>query len=161
MTAVDLASNHGQHTATFCGLALSTGDFVVTLDDDMQQSPDEIARLIEKAEAGHDLVCGQFRRTGAPIRRFGSWTIGLLDRLLLDKPAGFVFSSFRLMRRDVVDRRVAMAGTTRTCAAYSCAVHQIPPTPRSSTGQGQWVRVATTQSRSRVSECACSGRTGN
>jgi glycosyltransferase involved in cell wall biosynthesis len=104
VTAVDLASNHGQHTATLCGLTLTTGDFVVTLDDDMQQPPGEIARLIEKADEGHDLVCGRFRRTGPPLRRFGSFTIALLDRWLFNKPDGFVFSSFRLMRRDVVQR---------------------------------------------------------
>jgi glycosyltransferase involved in cell wall biosynthesis len=110
VTAVDLAANHGQHTATFCGLTLSTGHFVVSLDDDMQQPPGEIARLIEKAEEGYDLVCGRFRRTGAPLRRFGSWTIGLLDRWLFHKPAGFVFSSFRLMRRDVVERLCTYQG---------------------------------------------------
>ena len=104
VTAIDLASNYGQHTATFCGLARTTGDFVVTLDDDLQQPPDEIARLIEKAEEGHDLVCGRYRQAGAPVRRLGSWTIGLLDRWLFHKPEGFVFTSFRLMRRDVVER---------------------------------------------------------
>jgi glycosyltransferase involved in cell wall biosynthesis len=104
VTAIDLADNYGQHTATFCGLARTTGDFVVTLDDDLQQPPDEIARLIEKAGEGHDLVCGRFRRSGAPVRQLGSWTIGLLDRWLFHKPRGFVFTSFRLMRRDVVDR---------------------------------------------------------
>jgi glycosyltransferase involved in cell wall biosynthesis len=104
VTAVDLVSNYGQHTATFCGLTLTAGDFVVTLDDDLQQPPCEIARLIEKAEEGHDLVCGRYRRVGAPVRRLGSWAIGLLDRWLFHKPASFVFSSFRLMRRDVVER---------------------------------------------------------
>ena len=103
VTAVDLVSNCGQHTATFCGLSLTEGDFVVTLDDDLQQPPDEIARLIEKAEEGYDLVCGRYRRVGA-VRRLGGWTIELLDRWLFHKPAGFVFSSFRLMRRDVVER---------------------------------------------------------
>jgi glycosyltransferase involved in cell wall biosynthesis len=110
VTAVDLASNRGQHTATFCGLTLTKGDFVVTLDDDMQQPPGEIARLIEKAGEEHDLVCGRFLRAGAPMRRLGSWIIGLLDRWLFHKPGGFVFSSFRLMRRDVVERLCAYRG---------------------------------------------------
>ena len=109
VTAIDLASNYGQHTATFCGLALTTGDFVVTLDDDLQQPPGEIGRLIEKAEEGHDLVCGRWQ-AGAPARRLGSWTIGLLDRWLFHKPDGFVFTGFRLMRRDVVDRLCGYRG---------------------------------------------------
>jgi glycosyltransferase involved in cell wall biosynthesis len=104
VTAIDLASNYGQHTATFCGLIRTKGDFVITQDDDLQQPPDEIARLIEKAEEGHDLVCGRFRQARVPVRRLGSWTIGLLDRWLFDKPKGFVFTSFRLIRREVVGR---------------------------------------------------------
>jgi glycosyltransferase involved in cell wall biosynthesis len=107
VTAIDLASNHGQHAATLFGLARTTGDFVVTLDDDLQQPPDQIARLIEQAEKGHDLVCGQFRQAGTPLRRLGSRTVGLLDRWLFHKPQGFVFTSVRLMRREVVDRLCA------------------------------------------------------
>ena len=38
------------------------------------------------------------------MRRLGSWTVGLLDGWLFHKPDSFTFSSFRLMRRDVVER---------------------------------------------------------
>jgi polyisoprenyl-phosphate glycosyltransferase len=104
VTAIDLAANHGQHAATMFGLARTTGDFVITLDDDMQQPPDQIARLVEQAEEGDDLVCGRYRQTRTPVRWLGSRTIGLLDRWLFHKPHGFVFTSFRLMRREVVER---------------------------------------------------------
>jgi glycosyltransferase involved in cell wall biosynthesis len=104
VTAISLAANRGQHTATLCGIAHATGAFVVTLDDDLQQPPAEIARLIEKAEEGHDLVCGRFRQDRGTVRRIASWVVGSLDRALFRKPGGFVFTSFRLLRRDVVDR---------------------------------------------------------
>lgn len=104
VTAVDLTANRGQHTATLCGLARSTGAAVITLDDDLQQPPGEIARLIEKYADGHDLVCGRFVQHRGAVRRLGSWTVALLDRWLFDTPRGFVFTSFRLMRRDVVER---------------------------------------------------------
>jgi glycosyltransferase involved in cell wall biosynthesis len=104
VTAIDLASNYGQHAATFYGLTLTTGDIVITLDDDLQQPPGEIARLIEKSEEGYDLVCGRFLRTRGAVRGLASGTIGLVDRWLFDRPRDFVFTSFRLMRRDVVER---------------------------------------------------------
>ncbi len=104
VTAIDLASNRGQHTATLCGLARTTGDAIITLDDDLQQPPGEIARLIEKYDEGHDLVCGRFLQHRGAVRRLGSWTIGLIDRWLFHRPTAFVFTSFRLMRRDVVER---------------------------------------------------------
>jgi glycosyltransferase involved in cell wall biosynthesis len=141
VTAVDLASNQGQHAATFCGFTLTTGDFVISLDDDLQQPPAEIARLIEKAEEGHDLVCGRFLRTGPRTRRLGSWMIGLLDRWLFHKPDGFVFSSFRLMRRDVVERMCDypvrdpyLRGLLVLCASHPANVwveHRARPVGRS------------------------------
>jgi hypothetical protein len=129
VTAIDLTANHGQHAATWCGLARASGDFIVTLDDDLQYPPEEIARLIEKADEGHDLVCGRFRHAGAPARSLASWTVGLLDRWLFHRPEGFVFTSFRLMRRDVVvrlcDYRLRdpyLRGVLVRCAASPCNV---------------------------------------
>jgi glycosyltransferase involved in cell wall biosynthesis len=58
VTAIDLAPTTGS-TPHIVRLTRTTGDFVITLDDDLQQPPDEIARLIEKAGEGHDLVCGR------------------------------------------------------------------------------------------------------
>jgi glycosyltransferase involved in cell wall biosynthesis len=102
--AIDLAVNRGQHTATLYGLTLATGEWVITLDDDLQQPPGEIARLIEKAGEGHDLVCGRFLRSRGVFRAIASRTIGLVDQLFFGRPRNFVFTSFRLMRRDVVER---------------------------------------------------------
>ena len=39
--------NFGQHKATLCGLKYSKGDFVITMDDDLQHPPEEIPTLIE------------------------------------------------------------------------------------------------------------------
>lgn len=157
LTAVDLASNHGQHAATMFGLARTTGDFVVTLDDDLQQPPDEIARLVEQAEQGHDLVCGRFRQARTPLRWFGSRTVGLLDRWLFHKPQGFVFTSFRLMRREVVDRVCGyrlrdpyLRGLLVRCAsrpANAWVEHRPRPVGRSGYGAIKIARFGITMAR--------------
>jgi undecaprenyl-phosphate 4-deoxy-4-formamido-L-arabinose transferase len=53
--------NFGQHAAILAGFERSTGDVVITLDADLQNPPEEIARLIEAVRAGHDYV-GTIRR---------------------------------------------------------------------------------------------------
>ena len=48
--------NFGQHAAVTAGFAASRGAFVVTLDADLQNPPEEIPRLVAEFEKGHDLV---------------------------------------------------------------------------------------------------------
>ncbi|SVE50786.1 uncharacterized protein METZ01_LOCUS503640, partial [marine metagenome] len=79
--AIDFLKNYGQHTANFCGFKESTGDYVITLDDDLQNPPEEIIHLIKKAEEeNYDLVIGQFEKKRHPFyRRLGSYLIGKLN----------------------------------------------------------------------------------
>jgi len=51
-----LNRNYGQHSAIMAGFAQTRGDIVVTLDADLQNPPEEIARLVAKAEEGFDVV---------------------------------------------------------------------------------------------------------
>src|SRR5580658_7301168 len=49
-------ANFGQHSAVMAGLAYARGDYVVTLDADLQNPPEEISKLVEKLEEGYDYV---------------------------------------------------------------------------------------------------------
>lgn len=55
---VNLSRNYGQHNATLCGLRLAKFDVSVTMDDDLQQPPKEIPKLLEKLDEGWDVVYG-------------------------------------------------------------------------------------------------------
>ncbi len=46
--------NFGQHKATLCGMVYSKGEFVVTMDDDLQHPPEEIPKLFEALNEDHD-----------------------------------------------------------------------------------------------------------
>ena len=108
IVAVDLLRNYGQHTAVLCGLRHSVGDYAVTLDDDLQNPPEEIRHLIAKAAEGHDLVFGRFRTKRHPWhRRIGTSLVGVLNRRIFGKPADLVLTNFRLIRRDVIERMCA------------------------------------------------------
>lgn len=105
VVAINLLKNYGQHNANMCGLRATTGDYVVTLDDDLQNPPEEIDRLLEVAQDGHDVVFARFKQKQASgFRRLGSWMIGLMNRRIFGQPRDLVVSNFRILRRDVVDR---------------------------------------------------------
>jgi len=105
VVALDLLRNYGQHHANLAGLRESTGDFVITMDDDLQNPPDQLLLLIDKALEGHDVVFGRFERKQARgYRRIGSRLINVINRRVFEQPRGLAVSNFRILRRDVVER---------------------------------------------------------
>src|SRR5687767_1318638 len=105
IVALNLLKNYGQHHANLAGLREATGDYVITMDDDLQNPPDQALVLIEKAMQGHDVVFGRLERKQAPgYRRIGSKLINVVNRRVFAQPPGLAVSNFRILRRDVVDR---------------------------------------------------------
>lgn len=56
VVAVQLSRNFGQHPAVLAGFSVVRGRWVITLDADLQNPPEEIPRLLESLRAGHDVV---------------------------------------------------------------------------------------------------------
>jgi glycosyltransferase involved in cell wall biosynthesis len=105
VVALNLLQNYGQHHANLAGLRESSGDFVITLDDDLQNPPDQALVLIDEAMNGWDVVFGRFeRKQTARYRRLGSWLISMINRRVFGQPSNLAVSNFRILRRDVVDR---------------------------------------------------------
>ena len=59
ITGVKFSRNFGQHNAISAGLAIAKGDWVVVMDCDLQDQPEEIPKLFAKAQEGFDIVVGQ------------------------------------------------------------------------------------------------------
>ena len=103
--AINLLRNYGQHNANFCGFLHSSGDYVITMDDDLQNPPEEIIHLISKAHEGYDLVIGRFKeKKHSFYRRVGSILVGAINRRIFHKDKDLVLTNFRIIRRDVVER---------------------------------------------------------
>ncbi|MGD8406902.1 MAG: glycosyltransferase family 2 protein [Anaerolineales bacterium] len=59
---IDLMRNYGQHNATLCGVREARYEVIVIMDDDLQNPPREIPKLLEKLAEGYDVVYGVSRR---------------------------------------------------------------------------------------------------
>jgi undecaprenyl-phosphate 4-deoxy-4-formamido-L-arabinose transferase len=103
VTGLRLTRNFGQHNATVCGFRHATGEFVVTIDEDLQFPPEEIGKLIDcTLHQVADVVYGvPERRRHSWWRRLGSRLVMIVPRLVMKVP--FDISSFRLIRRPIAD----------------------------------------------------------
>jgi glycosyltransferase involved in cell wall biosynthesis len=59
---INLMRNYGQHNALLCGIRNARYDVIVTMDDDLQHPPEEIAKLVDKLCEGYDVVYGSPRK---------------------------------------------------------------------------------------------------
>ena len=50
--------NYGQHNALLCGIRYANYELIVTLDDDLQNPPEEISKMLDKLKQGYDVVYG-------------------------------------------------------------------------------------------------------
>lgn len=104
---VRLSKNYGQHNAVFCGMKFAEGDFIITIDDDLQLLPEEIPNLINKQiETGADLVYGIFnKKQHAFYRRVGSSYMKKAGKIISNAPGKG--SSFRLITKDLIEKILA------------------------------------------------------
>ena len=97
-----LRMNAGQHNALMAGFAQARGAIVVTMDDDLQHSPDDIAALLAELAQGRDVVYARFKQ-----RKHAAWKVAgskLNDRVasfLMQKPRGLYLSPFRAMSAEI------------------------------------------------------------
>ncbi len=63
---IHLSRNYGQHNAILCGIRVARYETIITMDDDLQNPPEEIPKLLEKLNEGYDVVYGrpQFEQHG-------------------------------------------------------------------------------------------------
>ncbi len=107
-----LAKNFGEHNAVMAGLRLSRGGYVVIMDDDMQNLPEDAVRLYEEAKAkDFDVVYAVYpRKMHSFFRNLGSGFNGLVANLLLDKPKDLYLCSFKAMSARLVREMIKYDG---------------------------------------------------
>jgi undecaprenyl-phosphate 4-deoxy-4-formamido-L-arabinose transferase len=103
VTLVEHARNYGEHNAVMTGLRVARGDFIITMDDDLQNPPEEVVRLYDHTRlGGWDVVYTRYaEKKHHWFRNLGSRFANQVADQLLDKPRGLYLCSFRCMSRMV------------------------------------------------------------
>jgi len=106
IVAIKLTRNFGQHPAVLCGLANSSGDYMLTIDADLQNPPEELFKLIEPAvENNLDLIFAKFtKKQHAFYRNLGSKVISRLNEIIFGKPKNLNISNVRIMSKELVTK---------------------------------------------------------
>jgi undecaprenyl-phosphate 4-deoxy-4-formamido-L-arabinose transferase len=99
---IRLMRNFGQHNALMCGFTHCRGQFILTIDDDLQNPPEEIPKLIAALDEGYDVVYGvATEKKHHPVRNFGSSIIKSFYQRTFNSKARV--TSFRIIRRRVIE----------------------------------------------------------
>jgi undecaprenyl-phosphate 4-deoxy-4-formamido-L-arabinose transferase len=112
MVYAEHGRNFGEHNAVMTGLRYAKGDYVITMDDDLQNPVDEVIRMYDHARNNDwDVVYSRYAVTQqVGWRRAGSRFANRVADWLLDKPPGLYLSSFRCMSAFVVEAVTKYAG---------------------------------------------------
>ncbi|PKB88118.1 undecaprenyl-phosphate 4-deoxy-4-formamido-L-arabinose transferase [Ewingella americana] len=104
IVAVLLNRNYGQHSAIMAGFNHVSGDLVITLDADLQNPPEEIPRLVAKADEGYDVV-GTVRanRRDSWFRKSASKLINMMIQRATGKSMGDYGCMLRAYRRHIIE----------------------------------------------------------
>jgi glycosyltransferase involved in cell wall biosynthesis len=112
ITYINLRKNFGEFNAVMCGLSHVEGHYAIILDDDFQNPPSEIIKLIDEAERGdYDVVYSQYdQKKHSLFRNFGSRILNFLISNLLGKPKDLYLSSFKLISKEIIDEIIKYKG---------------------------------------------------
>jgi polyisoprenyl-phosphate glycosyltransferase len=100
---IQLMRNYGQHNALMCGFRHARGEYIITIDDDLQNPPEEIPKLLDAIRAGqYDLVYGVYSSKKHSLwRNAGSALVNAFYRVVFQNAV--TISSFRAIHRPLVE----------------------------------------------------------
>ena len=101
---ISLARNHGQHNALLCGMREATGAVILTIDDDLQNRPEDAPALIARLQQGYDVVYGFPRQQQwGLLRNVASRVTKLVLQGAMGARTASMVSGFRAIRAEVLD----------------------------------------------------------
>ncbi|VVB88551.1 Glycosyltransferase AglD [uncultured archaeon] len=98
---IQFSRNFGQHASTICGISKANGDWIVTIDDDLEHMPEDIPAMYAKAQEGYDLVYGIYnQRTHSKWRNITSDIARKLFRIAIPN-LNHEYTSLRIIKKNI------------------------------------------------------------
>ena len=111
---INLSRNFGQHYAITAGLSESKGEWIVVMDCDLQDRPEEIPNLYRKAQEGYDSVFAQrVERRDKFTKRLSSTLFNAVFAFLTDQEQDKTVGNFGIYSRQVIDAVLSMGDSVR------------------------------------------------
>lgn len=111
---INLSRNFGQHYAITAGLTESTGEWVVVMDCDLQDRPEEIPNLYRKVQEGYDTVFAQrIERKDGFLKRLSSTLFNATFAFLTDQEQDKTVGNFGIYHRQVINAVLSMGDSVR------------------------------------------------
>ncbi|HVQ55026.1 MAG TPA: glycosyltransferase family 2 protein [Thermoanaerobaculia bacterium] len=99
LRGLNLMRNYGQHNALLAGIRAARGSVIVTIDDDLQHSPEDIPRLLAELERGADVVYGTTSKMPHSLfRNVASWVTKIALQKTMGAATARKVSAFRAFR---------------------------------------------------------------
>lgn len=107
-----LRRNFGEHNAVMCALNMSMGDCAVIMDDDFQNPPEEVPKLVDALyNEDHDVVYTRYEKKKHNFfRNLGSRFNDRVATWLLNKPPDLYLSSFKALKKSLVAEIIKYKG---------------------------------------------------
>ena len=133
VTVVKLSRNYGRTDALAAGFEHATGDYVITMDGDLQHDPGDIPLFLEKIDEGYDVVCGwRMERPGDSLlakrvpSRVANWVMAKMSGVPIHDFGG----GFKAWRRELI-RQLPLYGEMQRfipalAAEYGAKICEVP-----------------------------------
>jgi len=102
---ISFSKNFGQHNALMAGIKVAAGDYIISMDDDLQTPPDEMGKLIDELEKNnYDVVFAKYKTENKSIFRvFGSFVNDRMANILAEKPKNVTINSYFIMKKYIAN----------------------------------------------------------
>ena len=116
---IELSRNFGQMKAILAGLDNCKGDWIVVMDCDLQDKPEEIPTLYAKAQEGYDIVFARrVNRKDNPIKKFFSWWFYKVYEYATSTKYDPSINNFTIVKRNVIENYIKMRECNRSYVIY-------------------------------------------
>ena len=116
LTIIRFKKNFGQTPAFSAGFSYATGDYIISMDGDLQNDPQDIPTLLEAIEGKYDAICGwRKHRQDSAIKKFLSKTFNLIRYLLLGDPVHDASCSLKIFRSEAIKSLLPLRSRNHNC----------------------------------------------